>query len=156
VAVPLDVDVGGLQIPVDDPRGVGVGDAVEDLLHDRELVLESGEGPALERVRQVLALEELHGHEETARVLPEVMQGDHVGVVQPRGRLRLAQEALAHFRVPEDRPRHGLDRHETIEHGVPALVHLSHRPLTDLGNDFVFPYSVGGIWGSRGTLDGHR
>ena len=99
-----DVDVGRLEIAVDDARGVGVGDPVQDLLHHRQLVFEGREPAALEQVLQVLALEQLHGHEEPPGVFAELVEGDDVRVVEPGGGLSLPQEALAAVRDPRARP----------------------------------------------------
>ena len=102
-AVGLDMDVGRLEIAVDDTRGVGVGDPVQDLLHDRQLVFECRKPAALEQILQVLALEQLHGHEDAPGVFAKLVEGDHVRVVEPGGGLSLPQEALAEIGIARAR-----------------------------------------------------
>ena len=107
-------------------------------------VVPGGRGRALagQHVAQIVALQQLHGHEDPALVLAEVVHGDDVGMREQRGRLCLALEPLLRFVVAPGDGRHGLDGHEPIEDGVFGLVDRTHGPLADLGEDFVFPDSV--------------
>ena len=46
---------------------------------------------------QAAAVNQLHRHEDVASELPHVVDGEHVGMGQPRHRARLAQEPVAHL-----------------------------------------------------------
>ena len=90
----------GLQVAVDDSLRVGEGEPVADLLHDRR----ASRSRLRRRARrdgllEVVALEQLHGHVDLALLLAEVVDGDDVRMVEARGGLRLALEALAQVLV---------------------------------------------------------
>ena len=137
LAAALDVDVRGLQVAVDDVLRVGEGEAVADLLHEPELLLERQGRVAADEVLEVVALQELHRHVDLALVFAEVEDGDDVGVVEPRGRLGLAVEALPQLFVGADRRRHRLDGDVAAEDGVVGLEDLAHGALADLADDLV-------------------
>ena len=94
--LPLDrhqEDVVGLEIAVDDARGVGRGQPRRDLVDDADDRVERKRRLAHEPLRQALAREVLHD-----QVLGAVGRGvvvddlDDVGVLQQRGDVRLAGE----------------------------------------------------------------
>ena len=66
----------------------------------------------LDQVLEIHALDELHRDEEVAVHLAEVVDADHVRVLERSRRLRLAQEALAEIVLPRDRLVHHL--HATV------------------------------------------
>src|SRR5262249_22532149 len=138
LAARLDVEVAGLEVPVDDLLGVRVGEAVAGLLHDVELLPDVPDAPAVDELAEVRALEQLHRHEDPALLLAEVVHGDDVGVVQARRRLRLAEEALAGLAFRAGAPGDRLDRHQTVQERVVRLEDLAHRALADLADDLVF------------------
>ena len=88
-------------------------------------------------VAQVLALEELHRHVEEAVLLPEVVHGDDVRVVEKRRRLRLALEALQGLVAGGDPGGERLQGHEPVEDRVLGLVDLAHRAAAELADDLV-------------------
>jgi hypothetical protein len=100
---------------------------LEDLAR-RETI---GRDPAAER----LALEALHHDERAALVLADVVDRADVRVVERRGRLRLALEALASGLVLEVRFRQELHRHRAVKARVLGLVDDAHpagaQPLDD-------------------------
>ena len=118
-----------------DALRVGEGEAVEDLLHDRELVLEAREGALREQLPQVLALEQLHGHVGHALLLPEVVDGDDVRVVELGGGLGLALEAVAGALVLAELAGDDLDRDLAAEHRVEGAEDLAHGALAELLHD---------------------
>jgi hypothetical protein len=131
------VDVRGLEVAVDDALGVGVGEAVADLLDHRELVLEPREGPARDDVLEVRALEQLHHEIDEPLLFVELEDGDDVAVVELRGGPRFPVEPLAERLVGAERRRDRLDGDVPVQDGVVGLVDLAHRPLTDLVDDLV-------------------
>ena len=135
LAVRQHVHVAGLEVAVHDALRVGEGEPVEDLLHDRELVLEAFDLALGEQLPQVAALEQLHGHEGHALLLAEVVDGDDVRVVQLGRGLGLALEADARALVGAELAGDDLDRHLAAEHGVEGPEHLSHGALAELADD---------------------
>ncbi len=99
-AVPafLQPDVGRLDVPVDQPALVGLGQSLRDFLADPQDLLGGQFALAVEAVFQRLAQQELHGQVGHAAVLAHLVNGDDVVVLDRGGGLRLAVEALAiHF-----------------------------------------------------------
>ena len=82
-----DHDVRRLQVAVDDPVGVGVGDRLADLLEHRHEPAAVGRrvGPVLEQVVEGAALDQLHGQER-----PAVGQGADLVDRRDAGVLELA------------------------------------------------------------------
>src|SRR6185295_6058521 len=92
VAARLDVDVAGLEVAVDDAFLVRGGEAFADLLHHLDLAAEVPERLRADRLAEVNPLEELHRDVSDAGVVPELVDGDDVRVIERSGRLRLAPE----------------------------------------------------------------
>ena len=91
----------------------------------------------VDRLAQVDALEQLHGHVEQALLLPEVVHRHDVGVVQQGRRLGLALEALQRLVVGAEAGRERLEGDEAVQYGVVGLVHLAHRAAAELADDRV-------------------
>ena len=88
-----DEDVGRLDVPMDDPLRVGLGEGIGylDAPLDDPVV---GDRLPRDLVFERLPFEQLHGDERDAVVLIDLVDGADVGVVERRGGSRLAQEAL--------------------------------------------------------------
>ena len=93
------LDVGGLEVPVDDSlavrRGERPADLLDDVAHQGGGQLPGADGELLER----LALDPLHGEVVQVLGLAVGVRLDDVRVVDARAELRLAQEALDGHRV---------------------------------------------------------
>ena len=94
-AVVEQPDVRRLDVAVDDPVLVGVGEAAADLDHDVEHLGEEQRLAGADQGLEVGAGQELHGDERHAAVLAQLVDGDDVGVLQARRRLGLDLEAAA-------------------------------------------------------------
>ncbi len=93
VPVGLDEDVVGLQVPVDDTRGVHLGEPHRHGSEDAPGLL-PGERPLLEPVGERLALEELVDEVGAPIPLADVVQRDDGGVVDLRSRFPLPLDPL--------------------------------------------------------------
>ena len=90
--------------------------------------------PAPDQLGQRLARDVLHGDERLAVVLADVVDGDDVGVLQPRRQPRLALEALAHVGVVD--AQH-LDRDEAIDRRIEGEEQRAHPALAEAFADAV-------------------
>ena len=137
LAVRLQVDVGGLQVAMDDPVGVRKGEAVADLIDEVELGLQAHRPLPVDDLLEVRPLQQLHGDVQMSLLFAEVVDGDDVRVVEAGGRLRLAQEAPPKVVVGADPRAHGLDGDVAAQDRVVGAVDVAHRSLADLGDDLV-------------------
>jgi hypothetical protein len=96
VVVAIDEEhVVGLEVPVDDPRLVGAGEAAQQLGRDVQRFGELEAAEALDAVAEVFAAQELHHDERQPRLgLSGVEDRDDVGALDGARGLRFALEAL--------------------------------------------------------------
>lgn len=123
VPVRLDLDVGRLQVAVDDSR------LVRRLQRGRDLSRDAQSLVRVERPFRRRALDVLHDQV----VRPDVVQRANVGMIQRRDRLGLAREAGAELVSAR------LDRDGPVEPRVGGAEHLAHPALADGGLDLVRP-----------------
>ena len=130
LAVGRQLDVGGLQVAVDDAVLVRLLERLGDLLRDRDRFVH-GDRAAREAFREVLAGDELHRQEVEGgavgqrRALESVDVGD-VRVVEGGEQLRLALEAGEALRILRQLGRQHLDRHVAAELRVAGAGDLAH------------------------------
>jgi hypothetical protein len=86
----------------------------------------------LQLVRQQLAFDVLHGDEQRAVALADVVDGRDVRRAQHRGGARLSEKPLAPLRVVLERGRQQLERHTTTEPRVFDEVDLAHAARAQL------------------------
>jgi hypothetical protein len=120
---------------MDHALGVRVLERREDPVHDVELLLERAQRTGVDGLAQVRPVEQLHGHVEQPVLLPEVVDGHDVRVVQQGGRLGLALEALERLVAPAEMDGERLQGDVALENGVVGLVHLAHRAAAELAHD---------------------
>jgi hypothetical protein len=129
------LDVGRLQVAVDDSMVVRRLERLGDLFRDAQCVLERDcAGP--QPLREILALDQLH--DEGAYVtgfFKAVDIGDVLMVQRCQG-LGFACETCDAVRVPREIPQ-DLDRNVSIEPGVPRAIHLAHAARANQRDDFV-------------------
>ena len=87
-------------------------------------------GLACNQVLEGLPFQTLHGHERRALVLAEVINGADIRMVQCRGSLRFALEALQSLRVLGELFRQEFQRNEPVKSGVLSLEHHTHPATT--------------------------
>ncbi len=135
-AVLVHHDVFGLQVPMDDPDLVGLGEALGDLRRDREEAAQR-QRPRGEELAQRLSLDQLHRDEERAVRLADVVDGQDVRVIQRGGRAGLLLEARAGLAIAGDVGGKDLDGDLPAEPGVASEVDLPHSSGAERGADLV-------------------
>ena len=116
-----------LEVAMDQPVGVGMGEGVEHLTHEVQ-------GPVHvvgHVVAEVRPLDQFHDHVGAVLMLPRVVHGHDPRVVERRRRPRLGEEAIAALLVDAIGGEH-LHRHVPIEGRVPGTEHHPHAPAADL------------------------
>jgi hypothetical protein len=127
-----DLDVGGLQIAMDDTLGVRGLERVHDLARDAEGLLERNRA-GLDAVRERRALDQLH-HQ--GAIFDSVYRGD-VGVVQRGQHLRLAREARHLYGIGCQAVREKLHGDLSSELRVGRPVHFAHSAFAQLLHDSI-------------------
>src|SRR5688572_1409441 len=136
-AVFSDPYVRGLDVAVDDPVLVRVGEAHQNVDDDVELFLKL---PLLGRVDeclQVCAVEELHRNEEVAIELAKVEDRNDVRVLQGSCGLGLAEESLAMILVARYRRVHHLDRDSAADDRIDGAIDGTHRAFAHHTYDLI-------------------
>ena len=130
VVVLAEQDVGGLDVAVDEPRGV------RGVQRGRDLADDAGGAPGRERALapderpEVVAGHVAHRDVGDAALLARVVDRDDVGVVDRRRDLRLAQEAAPDRRVLHERGGDDLQRDLAVERELRRPVHDPHAAAT--------------------------
>src|SRR6266581_4832821 len=126
VVAPPHQDVPGLHVAVDEPQVVGRVQRRGHLRQDHRRPFQPQGSVLLDQAGQVGPLHEAHGDEQHPLVLPGLVDGDHVGVIEGR-----RQAGLPHEPVPE--PLVGgqlgvqeLQGHLAAQAGVLRQVHPAH------------------------------
>ena len=136
-ALPVDEDVGGLDVPVDD---AGVVDDLEGPGHlgqDRQ-DLGGGQGALLgDDVGQGAALDELHDEPAGAVLLTGVQDDGEVGVTQTLRVLGLRAQTGQEDLVPGQLGTQDLGRHRPTRAQVGGTPHLPHATQGDLLHELV-------------------
>ncbi len=138
-AVAGELDVGGLQVAVDDTALVGVLEGLGDLAGDRQRLVER-QRAARQPIGQGRALDQLHDQEAERRGRVRRLEGVEHGdarVVERGQDLGLALEAAQPVGVGGDRLGQHLDRHLAVEPRVARPVDLAHAAGAERGEDFV-------------------
>ena len=92
----------------------------------------AGQRFAVDQLLESLALEQLHDYERPSLVLPAVVDGADVGVVQSRGSPRLALEPLQRLGLGAQILGEELERHVAAQSGVLGLVDDTHAAAPEL------------------------
>jgi len=129
-------DVAGLEVPVDDARGVGRIQSGGHLPQQRQHLRWRHSAFALQPLEQRLAVQEFHG-EEVQRLAGgrlrrvQVINAADVGVAGLSGQEHLAAKALQGRAVVREMRKDGLQRNVGMQHLVLCLVHLAHAARGD-------------------------
>jgi hypothetical protein len=135
VAVLTDHDVLGLQVTVDDTGVVGHRERLRDLDDHAEGGLQGRF--ILQPFPERSPLDDLHDDTAQLTGFHDVMDGDDVGMVQSRGRLRFSLEAVHRNGMLEGGLRQELHGHASPETRILRLVDRTHPAFAEFGGDLV-------------------
>ena len=121
---------------MDDPLAVGGFQGLGDLLTDLQRLLD-GQRASGEPLLKRLPLDQFEDEEAGAPFFFEGVDGGDVGVVQRRQQMGLALQPCEALRVGAQFLGQDLDRHLTLQLGIPRPIHLTHTALTERFKDFV-------------------
>ncbi len=130
------LDVGGLEIAMDDPLGVRRFERFGDLPEDRDRLV-GRHRAALEPFGQVLTRHELHLDQRAIAKILETVQRRDVRVIQRREHAGLALEAAAPIGRVGHRLGKQLHRDFTTEPQVLRPIHFAHASRANRGKNFV-------------------
>jgi len=134
-------DVAGLQITVRDSLAVRLVERVGDLDGVLQNLFER-KRTFLEAFRQRLPFEMLHHQEISAVLVPDVVEGADVRMVQAGDGASFALEALAQFGSIGKVIRKDFDGNGALQTRIAGAVHLTHPTRTNRGEDFIGPEAL--------------
>src|SRR5262245_14516566 len=136
-----DLDVGGLEVPVDDPVVMGRFEPFGDLLSDRQRFVDRYRS-LLQALGERRTFDELHDQEVSVTVVLEPVDGRDVRMIERSGHARLAAEARDPLGIAGYIVRQDLDRDLTIETRVAGTIDLAHAARPQTLQDLVGPEPV--------------
>jgi hypothetical protein len=135
-AVVAYFDVGRLQIAMDDALFVCRLEGVGDLRRNRQRLVE-GERPALDPLREVLAVDEFHDERRRRRLLLEAVNLGDMRMVERGERFRFALEPHQPIGVAGNRFGKDLESDFAIEDRIADAIHLAHAAGANQRDDLV-------------------
>ncbi len=129
-ALAVEDDVGRLDVTVQDPLVVRIGQALADLQHQLETLLERSLAK-VEDLFERAALDQLHREEVNPLLLSDLQNRDDVGVTQPGQGLGFALESRHLGPVRLRRVQH-LERHDSVQSLLTRSVDDAHSAAADL------------------------
>jgi hypothetical protein len=136
VPAPVDEDVPGLQVAMQDLASVQSSERLADLRADaQDLVQRYRAAPQF--LAEVLALDDLHGVEDDVAFAPDIVDVSQMRVADRRGRPGLALEAPQSIGVLSELGRQDLECHVAVQARVARAVNLGHAALAEQAGDLV-------------------
>ena len=142
-AVASDLDVGRLEVPVDDAEVMGGLDACGDLLRDAQRLVERYR-PLDEAIREGRPLHQLEDEGGDAAGCFEAVDAPDVRMVEGRERSRLAFESGDTRRIGDERVRQDLEGDVTSKPRVTRAIHDTHPAGAKCGQHLVGPETTAG------------
>ena len=140
ILAPREKQVRWLQITMNDPRGVRLGEPCATLENVVDGIADREGAARLEHLPEVFPFEVLHDHERRARVeRPDVGHVHDVVAAELCGRTRLASETLDGGLVRCRGGQHELQRDTLVELDVHGLDDYTHPSHAEHALDAVFP-----------------
>ena len=135
-AVIAHLDVGRLQIAMDDPLFVCSFHRVGDLSGDGDGFV-NRDRPLCDPLREVRSCDELHDQRANRQAVLETVNLRDVRMIERGQRLRFSRKTRQAIGVARERVRQDLQRDVAIEPGVSRAIHLAHAAGADGAGDFV-------------------
>src|SRR6185436_10073569 len=147
-------DVGWLQIAVDDPVRVRVGQRVSQFVRDRQQLARRN-GTAPDARLQRLPVETLHDEVIDARVVPDVVERADVRMLEVGDDPGFPLEAFPPIGIGRRIAGEDLDGDRAAETDVPSFVDLTHAPDAEEAEDLVDSEATarGKTHDGRATID---
>ena len=134
---PLQQDVVGFDVAVDDRHRMGGAEGVGRLHHDAARFFDRKPAPAADPGRHRLAVHVAHDEVHQTLALADAVNRDDMGMGEPGGRLRFAGEPLADILLESELGRQHLDGDPALEPLVAGAVHYAHAAPPNLAFDRV-------------------
>ena len=125
---PLEEDVVGLDVPVDDPLGMSLHEGPGHLAQHPDAVPHRQRSAGSDTLGERLAVNERHHEENEILMLLDGVYRYDVGMGELRGGSGLTQKPLTQRTVEGQLRREELDRHRSVECDVPGEEHDPHAP----------------------------
>jgi hypothetical protein len=135
-AVVAHLDIGGLQIAVNDAALVSLFDGVRDLARDAERLLHR-QRAAADALGEILAVHELHDERVRGPLCFDAVDLRDMRVIERSEQMRFALEPREPFRIRRKDARQDLDGDVAIELRIARAIDLAHASGTDGADDFV-------------------
>jgi hypothetical protein len=148
VAAPVEENVLGLDVAVDDAVVVGILERVADLRHDRQRLSRS-HAPGIQQLPKVDPVHVLHHKEEQPVRLAEFMDGDDVRMIEFGQCFGLAGKSVGERRISGNAGRQDFYRHQPVQFLLAGLIHGAHAAAADKFQDLQGREpgrQLGGLW----------
>ncbi len=132
--LPVEQDVRGLDVPVDDPVAPRLVESIHGLDQDSQRLIRSQSSSATQPVGQALATDVLHDQVQLITRVAERVHVHDVRVLDGRHHPCLASEPVDHASVRRQSIRDDLDRHRAAEGGLGRQIDLTHPSSAQQAN----------------------
>ncbi len=150
---PLEKDVVGFDVAVDDAPRVRVGERPGDLLDHLRRRRDRHRAARAHAMRERLPVHVRHREEDVPVDLVDPEDRDDVGMRQLGRRPRLAHEALAKVGALRERRREHLERHVPVQLHLAREIHHPHPAASELALQRVLPRQ-GALEGDEVEVEG--
>src|SRR5207302_10482866 len=129
-------NVRGLDVAMDNPRGMRGIQSIGDFNAERQEYFDF-EGAAGDALLQGSALQALHDDERSAVLLPDIVDGADIGVVEAGGAAGLALETGKRIGIADQVVREEFEGDEAVETRILGLVDHAHSAYAQFFCDAV-------------------
>ena len=137
-AIPVDHDVAGLDIAVNNAPFVGVIESHDTLAWRRRASAKSAMGRGAQSpARDSLPLPVPWRYKEVPR-LPHIVDRDNIRMLQTARRLSLPAKAVKQVGILSDARRDGLERNQPVDDWIASTVNHTHGAVAKLSKNLVF------------------
>jgi len=138
LAVPENKNIGGFDIPVNNPITVSKMEPVTDLDGYFHYSLQGENVSAVDQVKQVVAFQKFHGDKGNTLVFIEFINNDNIFMMETSRRLGFLEKPLFELRIRGIGIRHRLQGDIPSHQGIECFIDDAHGALSNFLNNFVF------------------